>query len=283
MKIAMNMFLWTTHVTQDHVPVLRQLKAAGYDGVEVPVLEETPAYYRALGCILDDIGLERTTVAIIPNADCNPAGETLAQRAAALEYLKLCIDRTSAVGASIIAGPTHSTLGLFSGTAPTEAERAHAAEVLRHAGEYAEGAGVTFVLEALNRFECYLLNTMSDLRAFVRRVDHPNVQGMYDTFHANLEEKDLLASILDNRPCIRHVHISENDRGTPGRGHIPFNQVLATLRSSGYDGWLTIEAFSRSLPGLAAAAKVWRDFFPSPDEVWREGIDVIRKGWSAAR
>ena len=281
MKIGMNMFLWTTHVTQDHVPVLRQLKEAGYDGVEVPVLDEAPAYYHELGRILDDIGLERTTVAIIPTADCNPAGERLAQRAAALEYLKLCVDRTAAVGATILAGPTHSTLGLFSGTAPTDAEHAYSAEVLRNAGEHARAAGVTLALEALNRFECYLVNTMSDLSALVRRIDHPNVQGMYDTFHANLEEKDLVGCIVGNLPCIRHVHISENDRGTPGRGHIPFDQVLQTLRRSGYDGWLTIEAFSRALPGLAAAAKVWRDFFPSPDQVWREGIGVIRKGWSA--
>jgi D-psicose/D-tagatose/L-ribulose 3-epimerase len=283
MKIGMNMFLWTTHMTMDHLPVLHQLKAAGYDGVEVPVLEATPAHYRALARVLDDIGLERTAVAIIPTADCNPAGAELRQRAAALEHLKLCVDRASAVGATILAGPTHSTLGLFSGTAPTELERAHSAEVLRNAGEYARGAGVTFALEALNRFECYLVNTMSDLSAFVRRIDHPNVQGMYDTFHANIEEKDLIGCIGDSFGCIRHVHISENDRGTPGRGHIPFDRVLATLRSAGYNGWLTIEAFSRALPGLAAAAKVWRDFFPLPDEVWREGIGVIRSGWSGAR
>lgn len=282
MKIGMNMFLWTTHVTEEHVPALRALKAAGYDGVEVPVLEQGPEYYRNLSRILDDIGLQRTAVAIVPNADCNPAGAEPRQRAAARDYLKLCADRTAALGATILAGPTHSTLGLFTGSGPTETERAHAAEVLHHVGEHARGAGVTFVLEALNRFECYLINTMSDMQAFVARVDHPNVQGMYDTFHANIEEKDQLDCIVKTLGCIRHVHISENDRGTPGRGHIAFTPILRTLRKGGYDGWLTIEAFSRALPGLAAAAKVWRDFFPSPDQVWSEGIDVIRKGWSAA-
>lgn len=281
MKIGMNMFLWATHVTEEHVPAMRALKAAGYDGIEVPVLEEGPGYYKKLARILDDIGLERTTVAIVPTAELNPASSDQRQRMAALDYLKLCADRTAALGATILAGPTHSTLGLFTGVGPTETERAHAADVLRAAGEHAKGTGVTFVLEALNRFECYLVNTMSDMQTFVARVDHPNVRGMYDTFHANIEEADQLGCIVDTLPCIAHVHISENDRGTPGRGHIPFGPILKTLRGSGYDGWLTIEAFSRSLPGLAAAAKVWRDFFPSPDQVWREGIDVIRKGWGA--
>lgn len=281
MKIGMNMFLWTTHVTEAHVPAMRALKAAGYDGVEVPVLEEGPEYYKRLAHILDDIGLERTTVAIIPTADLNPAGPDQRQRTAALDHLKLCVDRTAALGATILAGPTHSTLGLFTGVGPTDTERANAAEVLRAAGEHAKGAGVTFVLEALNRFECYLVNTMSDLQAFIGRIDHPNVQGMYDTFHANIEEADQLGCITKTRRCIKHVHISENDRGTPGRGHVPFGPILQTLRQSEYDGWLTIEAFSRALPVLAAAAKVWRDFFPDPDQVWQEGIGVIRKGWGA--
>lgn len=283
MKIGMNMLLWTTHVVESHVPVLRDLKAAGYDGVEIPVIEGDVAHFTRLGRLLADIGLEPTTVGIVPSAECNPAGTTPAQRAAALDHLRLSVDRTAALGAKIMAGPNHSALGVFSGTGPTEAERAHSADVLRAAGEHAKSAGVIFALEALNRFECYLINTMSDLAAYVARVGHPNVQGMYDTFHANIEEADLLGCIARSMACIAHVHISENDRGTPGRGHIPFENVLRTLRQAGYDGWLTIEAFSQALPSLAAATKVWRDFFPSTDQVWREGIVTIRNGWSAAR
>lgn len=282
MKIGMNMLLWTTHVVDSHVPTLRDLKSAGYDGVEIPVIEGEIGHFAKLGRILADIGLESTTVGIVPSADCNPASLDKGQRVAALDHLRLSVDRTAALGAKIMAGPNHSALGVFSGAGPTEAERAHSADVLRQAGEHAKGAGVTFALEALNRFECYLLNTMADLNAYVARVGHPNVQGMYDTFHANIEEQDLLSCIPLNLRCISHVHISENDRGTPGRGHVPFAAILRTLKNAGYDGWLTIEAFSQALPSLAAATKVWRDFFPSTDQVWREGIVTIRNGWSAA-
>ena len=76
-----------------------------------------------------------------------------------------------------------------------------------------------------------------------------------------------------------HVHISENDRGTPGRGHVDFARTFAMLRQVGYDGHVTIEAFGRALPALAAATRVWRDLSPAPEQVYREGYSLIRHGW----
>jgi D-psicose/D-tagatose/L-ribulose 3-epimerase len=131
-------------------------------------------------------------------------------------------------------------------------------------------------------FECYFVNTMADLCAYLTRVDHPAITGMYDTFHANLEEKHVTDCIGPAAQWISHVHISENDRGTPGKGHIDWTTVFRELKSTGYDGWLTIESFSRALPQLAAATRIWRDLSPSLDEVWQEGFTLIRKGWDTA-
>lgn len=77
-------------------------------------------------------------------------------------------------------------------------------------------------IEALNRFESHLLNTMEQAASYVKRVDHPNFGTMYDTFHANIEEKCPFKAIYTVFASgkLNHVHISENDRGTPGRGHI---------------------------------------------------------------
>ena len=116
----------------------------------------------------------------------------------------------------------------------------------------------TFAVEALNRFECYFLNTMQQLNDYLDEVDHPHVKGMYDTFHANIEEKDPVGAIKTIRPHMVHVHISENDRGTPGKGHVPWDETYKALKKSKYDGWLTIEAFGRRIPALAAATRVWR-------------------------
>jgi D-psicose/D-tagatose/L-ribulose 3-epimerase len=72
------------------------------------------------------------------------------------------------------------------------------------------------------------------------------------------------------------VHISENDRGTPGRGHVNWDGVFGVLRQHKYQGWLTIEAFGRAMPEIAAATRVWRDFFSSPDEVCIEGLRMMK-------
>ncbi len=137
-------------------------------------------------------------------------------------------------------------------------------------------------VEAVNRFETYFVNTMHDLAAYLDDVDHPAIQGMYDTFHANIEEADPIAAIGEIRPHMIHVHISENDRGVPGRGHVPWAATFKALKKSGYDGWLTIEAFGRGLPELAAATRVWRDFSEGPEAVYKEGFQTIRNGWKRA-
>ena len=105
---------------------------------------------------------------------------------------------------------------------------------------------------------------------------------MYDAFHANIEEKDPIGVISSHLSSIKHVHISENDRGTPGRGHIRWNDIFQTLRKGGYDGWLTIEAFGRTLPELAATTCVWRDFSKSNREVYQIGYETIQNGWERA-
>jgi D-psicose/D-tagatose/L-ribulose 3-epimerase len=81
---------------------------------------------------------------------------------------------------------------------------------------------------------------------------------------------------------LSHVHISENDRGTPGRGHAPIRETIAALKALGYDQWLTIEAFGRGVPDLAAATRVWRDFFANEEEVYTEGHALIRSCWAEA-
>lgn len=276
MKVGMNLLLWTAHVTDAHLPLCEKLKAAGFDGVEVPVHEGDVGHYQALGKRLDGIGLKRTVTTVLPGPQADFISPDPAVRKAALEYMKGAIDRSAGLGAEVVAGPFYQPLANFSGEPPTDDERARAAEGHRAAAEHAAKAGVLLAVEALNRFECYLLNTIADAAAHVARVGHPSLKCMYDTFHANIEEKDPLGVIKTHYGAIGHVHISENDRGTPGRGHAPLRETIRQFLSLGYKGWFTIEAFGRALPSVAAATRCWRDFFSSPEEVYTEGIALIR-------
>jgi D-psicose/D-tagatose/L-ribulose 3-epimerase len=282
MKIGFNMLLWTPFVTEEHFYLFEPLKRAGYDGVELEIVDGDPAHYRRVAQALEDNGLLSTAVTIIPDREHNPLSPLARHRQAAVDHLKWAIDCTAALGAGLLCGPFYQPLGVSSGRGPTEEEKARAAEVHYAAAEVAGQAGIDLALEPLNRFEAYFLNTVADAAAYVRRVGHPRLGVMYDTFHANIEEKDPLACIAAHIDVIRHVHVSENDRGTPGRGHVPWAETFRALRSSGYDGWLTVEAFGRTLPELAATTCVWRDLSGSDEEVYVEGLRLIREGWQAA-
>ena len=282
MKVGFNMLLWTTHVTEEHLPILETLKKAGYDGVEIPLFEGKIAHFEKVGKAIRDNGLACTSVTVIPDEMHNPISSDAEHRKGAVDYLKWAIDCSQALGSEILCGPIYQPLGVFTGKAPTEEEKRRAAEVHRKAADFAAKANVTLAIEYLNRFECYFLNTMADAAAYVKRVNHPNVGVLFDTFHANIEEKDPIGCIGKYIDVVKHVHISENDRGTPGKGHIDWPGTFKALRSGGYDDWLVIEAFGRALPDLAAATRVWRDFFPSADEVYTEGLKFVRKQWKAA-
>lgn len=282
MKIGFCMLLWTTSVDESHKPIIEDIKATGYDGIEVPMFDGTPDDYAAIGKMLDGLGLERTAVSIVPTLEQNPLSAEAADRTRAVEYLKWVVDCTAALGADGVGGPLHQTLGHFSGKGPTDDERAGAREIHREVGDYAQANGVIIALEAVNRFESYFVTTMSELCAYTRSVNHPAIKAMYDTFHANLEEADPVAAYTRNAADVVHVHISENDRGVPGRGHVPWAETFRAIKASGYDNWLTIEAFGRTLPDLAAATRVWRDFAESPKAYYRDGYRCIRDGWDAA-
>ncbi|RVD39001.1 sugar phosphate isomerase/epimerase, partial [Mesorhizobium sp. M4A.F.Ca.ET.020.02.1.1] len=275
-------FLWTTSVSKKHEALLRDIKAAGFDGVEIPVFSGAPDDYKKLGDLLDRIGLQRTAVSAMGDPAMSLIAADAATRKAGIDYMKWAIDCSAALGANRLSGPLHSTLGAFSGSGPTAAEKKRSVASQRAIGDHAGKTGVTIGLEALNRFECYLFNTMDDLSEHIDAIDRPHVKAMYDTFHANIEEADPIGAYTRNRRNVVHIHISENDRGVPGRGNIPWKETFSAIRKSGYDDWLTIESFGRSLKDLAAATKVWRDFAETPEAVYREGYKHIRDGWKKA-
>ena len=283
MKTGFNLLLWTTEVTEQHLGIFKNLKRTGYDGVEIPIFGGTPDHYARIGGLLDEVGLERTAVSGIAPSGKNPLSPDKAQQKAALDYAKLVTDCAAALGANIVSGPMHSEIGYFSGSGPTAQERRRGIAFHRRAGDYAARKNMRFAVEALNRFEVYFLNTMEQLADYLDEVDHPAIKGMYDTFHANIEEKDPIAAIRTISKHLIYVHISENDRGTPGKGHIPWAATYKALHKAKYDDWLTIEAFGRALPAFAAAIRVWRDFFPTPESCYRDGLKSMKQGWAKAR
>lgn len=276
MKFGMNLLLWTGAMNDDMIPVVASLKEMGYDGVEIPVFEDNIDLYTQWGAHLKEMGLECTAVTVRGEED-NPISADPAVRALGVENNKRALDNAAAAGAVRLVGPYHSALGVFSGQGPTEDEWKWGVDSMRQVAEHAETVGITLGVEALNRFETYLLNTHADSARFVRDVDHPNARMMYDTFHANIEEKDIAQAIRDCSDVCALVHISENDRSTPGTGNVDWDTNFNTLKEVGYDGWMVVEAFGLALPELVAATKIWRRMYESEEQLAGDALKFMQE------
>jgi D-psicose/D-tagatose/L-ribulose 3-epimerase len=274
MKFGMNLLLWSGEINEGMLPTLEMLKKLGYDGVELPLFN-LDIDYAAWGKKLDNLGLARTAVTIRVSGN-NPISEDKEERKQGIELTKKTLDCCAAVGATHLVGPYHSALGHFSGSGPTPDEWKWGVESMRAVAEHAGKVKVTLGVECLNRFETYLLNCHSDAAKFAREVNHPNCKVMYDTFHANIEEKNIREAIKSCADVLCHVHISENDRSTPGKGNIRWAENFDALKEVGYDGWLMIEAFGLALPEIAAATKIWRRMYDSEEQLARDGLAFMK-------
>ena len=274
-KVGFDVLTWSAVITHDLKPIVERLKKIGYDGVEFFIGAPDLTAYKWMGDYTKDLGLGVTAVTVLGKEEA-PISEDAAIRAKALDRIKWAIDRTHDLNATILCGPFHSAHAHFAKRAPEDWEFAYGAEVLNAAGEYAAQANIILGLEALNRFECYLCNTMDQLSRLIKAVDHPNVKAMFDTHHANIEEKNFDKALSTIAPFLAHVHISENDRGTPGDGQVRFDEAFSALAKINYKGWLTIEAFSRNDPDFANSIGVWREY-SEPWDIAEKGFKFIKQ------
>ena len=277
MKFGMNLLLWSGDLNDDMMPVLESLKKMGYDGVEVPIFDRDPKKFGQLGKRLDEIG---------PGADgrhhshggrqpdqprCQGARSRRGRQEAGARLLPgrwaptRCAARITRPSASSAARARRPTNGSGASTACGKRPSTPAK------------AGVMLGVEYLNRFECYFLNSAADTVRFVREVDHPNCRMMYDTFHANIEEKNIAEAI---RTCADvhgpRPHLGERPQHA-GRGARPLGRRRSRRsRKSSYDGWMVIEAFGLALPEIAAATKIWRRMYQSEEQLARDGLAFMK-------
>lgn len=276
MRFGIGMYLWTTDVTDEHLRHFGEMRALGYDGVEIPIGSTCTSDWSRIRSTLDDEGLGCTTMLNF-GPDKDPASPDAAVRQRAVEELKRGVDTAHGLGSTVLAGPLQSAYGVFTGSGPTEDELDWSAEVLRQGAEHAAQAGIVMAAEFLNRHESYFLNTMEAGAALAVRVGHPAFGILYDTHHAHAEEDDVGAAIRQHAEHIHHVQFSENNRGTLGRGQVNWSETVAALADVGYDGWVAAEAFADDVPPLSAAAHVWRNTFESKDQFARDALGFMRR------
>jgi D-psicose/D-tagatose/L-ribulose 3-epimerase len=281
MKFGVNTFIWTGSFDRSHIPLLAQIKEHGFDGAELPLFD--PAQFQAadLRRGLEENGLECTICSCLTGGT-NIISDDAAVRARTRTHMQDIVKKAAEVGARTVAGPLYSPVGYLPGRRRSANEWQWAVDCYQSLGPVLSDYGVTIAIEPLNRFETYFLNTAADSVRLCDEINHPHVGILFDTFHANIEEKDIGQAYRTVGRHLKHVHTCENDRGTPGSGHVEWPAVFAALRDIQYDGWLTIESFGFAIGEISAAAAIWRDLASSPDVIAWDGLKFLKQNTAAA-
>ena len=280
MKLGVNTFIWSADFGRAQLALLPRIREHGFDGVEIPMFDPAGFPTTDIRDALVANDLECTVCSIIPNGRSLISDDADVRRRTQ-QHLRDAIQATAEVGAHVIDGPLYSPVGDLRGRRRTPDEWQWAVEGYQSATSTLDAFDVTLAIEPLNRFETYFLNTAADAAALCDEVGHPRVGVAFDTFHANIEEKGFADACRRIGGHLKHVQISENDRGTPGSGHIDWGSLLRALRDLEYDGWLTIESFGPSLGAFSAAVAIWRDIEPTPDSIAFDGIKFLRRALSS--
>ncbi len=276
MRFGVNFLIWTTHFTEEHIPLLPKMKAAGFDGVELPMFNPDGYPGKVVRRALEDHGLGLTFCSIVPGG-MSLVDADASLRAKGIAHIQKIIRLAGEMGCETVAGPIYSPVGYLPGRRRTEEEWRHAIESYHVLAGTLDECKVDLAIEPLNRFETFFLNTAADGVTLCEAVNHPRVGLLVDTFHSNIEEKDIAAAYRTAGRHLKHVHTCENDRGIPGSGHVEWTPVFEAIRATGYDQWLTIESFGFNMPDISAAAAIWRDLAPTPDSIAIEGVKFLRR------
>ncbi len=280
MKFGINTFLWTADFSPKDFALLPQIKAHGFDGIEATLIHPKNFQAAAIRQALKQNDLECTLCSVLPKELSLITDDAATQRRT-VEHLSTCIKLTAEAGATVIAGPLYSPVGFLPGRRRTNDEWKRAVDNYQQLGPVLESNAVDLCIEPLNRFETFFLNTTADAVNLCNGVNHPRVGILWDTFHANIEEKNLGEALKLAAPRLKHLHTCENDRGTPGTGHIDWKGVFEAIAAVNYNGWLTIESFGFASGDLAAAASIWRDLADNPEQIAWNGVKFL-KGVSMA-
>jgi D-psicose/D-tagatose/L-ribulose 3-epimerase len=194
----------------------------------------------------------------------------------AIEYLKVAIDKAADLGAQALSGVTYGGIGERSGVPPTETEYDSVARALGPAAKHAKSRGLLLGIEPVNRYETHLINTGWQAVEMIERVGADNIFVHLDTYHMNIEEKGAANGILDAREHLRYIHLSESDRGAPGAGNVPWDEIFAALAAIGFKGGLAMESFINMMPELARSLSVWRPVAKDEAEVMGTGLPFLR-------
>lgn len=277
--IGANTWIWVSPPTDERIAMLApRIRDIGFDLIELPVENLGDWNPNRTAELLAGLGLGATVCAVMP-PDRDLLVDDAAVVAATEAYLRGCIDAAATIGSSVVGGPIYSAVGRTWQMDASERQRTiiRLGDALRPVADYAGERGVRLALEPLNRFETSFLNTTEQALDVIDQLDSPACGLLLDTFHMNIEEKDLAAAIRAAGSHLAHFHACGSDRGAPGADHLDWLAIATALREIDYRGPICIESFTPDNQTIARAAAIWRPLAASQDALAIDGLAHLQR------
>lgn len=279
MKFGVSTFLWVSPFNIHTFDLVNKIKNMGFDIIEVPVENTSLIDWPKLKELVTDLDL-KVTISGAFGLERDISSQDPIIRANGLTYIQDCIKIAAFMDSPLFGGPLYSAVGKtrFISAQQKKKERAWCVENLRLAGKIAGENGILLGLEPLNRFESDMVNTVDQALSILEEVDSPNLKIQLDTFHGNIEEKNIGDSIRKiGKDKLCHVQGNESDRGTPGTGNLDWVGIKEALTDIEYNGAIVIETFGAVSEEIAKATCIWRPLANSSDELAIEGLSFYKK------
>ena len=279
MKLGLHCYLFTERWSDDCLDILDKARDLGAECFEVVVgddIEFTPQRTRRRA---ETLGL---TLTVGPGglwpAECDLSADESADRAKSLAWHCRQIDLAAELGAVAYTGALYGHPGMVKRRVPPPDEYPRTAEGLRRLAEHAASRGVTLAVEPMSHFRTHIANTPEQIMQLVALADHPNLGVLLDTYHLITEVRDFGAAIRTVGSRLWGLHACENDRGVPGDGLVPWDQVFAALCDIAFDGYVLLEAYNSTLGDFAYRRGMFHDVCPDGEEFARTGLAFVRRG-----
>ncbi len=231
---------------------IAELAEIGYDGIELSLRTvhdiDAPALYRQLE------KHDMTLVSIATGQSYLEDGYSLydsdpAVRAKTVERIAAFVELVAPFSGAVILGGIKGNLS----DGDQAGQRSGGDAAIDACLEIAEKSRVTLLLEAINRYETNLFNTVEECRVFIEQRNTEYLRILPDTFHMNIEEVSLRESLDSAAHVIGAIHCADSNRLAPGMGHIDFAAVLKNVAK--YDSLIYLGVEVLPLPDSRRCAE----------------------------
>lgn len=268
-KLGIFMNFWEKNWDADHKKYIKKVAEIGFDILEFqaqPLLEMSREHMRELVLLAEECGIELTySLGLDRNYDVSSLDEKV--RLGGVDYLKQIVERIGFMGGTLLSGVSYAGWGTpdnFNGDKRPYWE--NSIKSMKEIIKTAENCGVTYCVEAVNRFETCLINTAEEALKYVDEVGSPNIGVLLDTYHMNIEENNIGDAIRLVGNKLTSFHTGENNRTAPGRGHLNWDEIFGALSEIGYKGRIVSEPFVMQGGEVGRDIHVYRDLVDNPSE-----------------